>query len=213
MLIDLAERLERRRRGERRRTRPIGRPASDDHRREGDEAASVRSSRLERVRRLHAQVAPRPRPAKRPPIMTFRYRSRMTSIPTVSAALRMLADGPGAQAPARAEQPDLDPDHQDDDATSRSGPGSGTSRRASPRPGRFVELGGRLEGVKSPRSPATASRSAGVQVAGHAERRDVDDRAADDLVCPQRDREPGMEVRDRDRHEEPRRRTRSAAGA
>ena len=36
-------------------------------------------------------------------------------MPTVSAALRVLADGPRPQAPARPEQQDLEHDHDDDE--------------------------------------------------------------------------------------------------
>ena len=48
-----------------------------------------------------------PIPAMSPARITFRYRIAMTRMPTVSAATRVLADRPGAQAPAGPEQPDL----------------------------------------------------------------------------------------------------------
>ena len=118
----------------------------------------------------------------------------MTSMPTVSAAL-------GCSPTARVRRPQRDRKsmiwmkitmtitrHRD------RAPGRGTSRRSSRRrAGRRASPAGRSLSNRPP--PPRSWPDQAVQVAGEADGGDVDDRAADDLVGADADREPGVHDR------------------
>ena len=78
------------------------------------------------------------------------------------------------------------------------GPWAKNPLMIQPTSGRSTRNAGRLDGVEDAGAEARVRRDdQAVEVGGQAEGQDVDDRPADDLVGPDRDREPGVEERRR----------------
>ncbi len=76
---------------------------------------------------------------------------------------RVLADGPAAQAPARPEQDDLEGDRDDDQGDRRAVPGRGTSRPATPMPGRLVNASGGVQALNWPAPSGELSDSSEIR--------------------------------------------------
>ena len=168
------------------------RPATEDDRGQRDEASAGGHVVLERPRALEGQVGagqpgedaadddvPIPQPDD---VDADRVRG-----------LRMLPDRARAESPARAEQEDLQDDHEDDQRH-RQRP-LVEEHLEQPADDRDVgNLGRKPERLKRPGSePRVRADEQPVQVARQAEGADVDDDAADDLVRADADREPRVE--------------------
>src|SRR5438093_3391820 len=113
----------------------------------------------------------------------------------------MLADRARSEPPARTEQQDLEDHHDDDD---RHGDWHLAQENAQkPAHDRQIgELVRRLELGERARTVRRRFRDEVVQVAGQSDSDDVDDRAADDLIGSNADRQPGMKPRDQDARDE-----------
>ena len=175
---------------------PMRRPSAEDDRRQRDEAATGGHAVLERPGLLEGEVGAG-QPGEDAAEDDVAVAQRDDVDPDRLGGLRVLADGARPQAPARPEEQTwsrmtntitrhrdraLVEEHLEDPADHRDG---------RPR-------GREVEGLEDAGAKARVRRDEQpVEVAGQAEGGDVDDRAADDLVGPDRDREPGVERRER----------------
>src|SRR6187401_84261 len=106
----------------------------------------------------------------------------------------MLTDGTGAKAPAGSEQKDIQDDH-DEDRRDRDRPVI-EDRVDQPADERNVgDLRGNVQWVEAAGALRRARGNERVQIAGQANRGDVEDDAADDLVDAQAYREPRVQSR------------------
>ena len=108
----------------------------------------------------------------------------------------MLADRPRAQAPARPEEEHLQHDHADQHAErDRANPDQRADQRADDRD--VGQERWQAQGLELSRRRRRMLADEQVQVAGNPDGEDVDDGAADDLVSSHRDRQPGVDGRNR----------------
>ena len=102
---------------------------------ERDEAAPGGHPVLERPALLEGQV--RPRQSGEDPAQDDVPVAQLDDVdPDRLGGLRVLADGPRPQAPARPEEPELEEDDQEEDRRSRSGPGRRAALMIQPTSGR-----------------------------------------------------------------------------
>ena len=141
--------------------------------------------------------------------MTFRYRSRMTSTPTVSAAR-------GCSPTARVRRPHRDRNRRTCRTMTKTitdiviGPCSKNISISQPMTGMSTTSGGRrkVENVPAPEARVRRDEQP-VEVAGEPDGGDVDDDAADDLVGADGDGQPRVQRRQQPSRRGSRRRRRS----
>src|SRR5450756_81873 len=182
---------------ERRQERPDGAPATEDERRGGDEPAPTGHASLEGIAEVEREPCAgqaREHPAEDDVAIAQPDHVDAHSL----GGLGVLPDGPRPEPPPRPEEEDLQADDQDDH---RQGDGALRQEHLE-EPADEGQTGQRVgwhEGLELARRRQGVRAEQDVEVAGDPGCHDVDDRAADDLVDPEADGEPGVQGR----HEHP----------
>src|SRR5919199_1438275 len=175
---------------QRRAPRAERRPLAEDHGRQGDEPATVGHQRLEVRHRLQREIPTR-QPGQRSAQHDVHVAQRVDIDTERVGRKRMLADGAGAQAPARPEQREVQHEHQHD--------GAQRDRLLlednRPEPWDLTQRSERNRWQHRQPRRCSGSKQLSIQVARQSNREDVHHGAADDLVDAEGDRQHRVQKR------------------